>query len=84
MLLPVRRALMSERIAYPMRPEAMQVFVQQVSTIQESFARAITIPEWSRINQDLADELDLCFTNGQSPEVTARNAETKARAAFTG
>jgi hypothetical protein len=75
---------MTERIDYPMRPEPMRVFVEQVSTIQESFARAITIPEWSRINQSLADELDLCFTSGQSPEVTARNAEAHARAAFTG
>ena len=84
MLLPVRRSLMTERIDYPMRAEAMRVFIEQVSTIQESFARAITIPEWSRINQSLADELDLCFTSGQSPEVTARNAEAHARAAFTG
>jgi ABC-type glycerol-3-phosphate transport system substrate-binding protein len=84
MLLPVRRSLMAERIEYPMRADAMQVFINQVPTIQESFARAITIPEWSRINQRLADELDLCFTTGQSPEVTARNAEAHARAAFAG
>ncbi len=82
MLLPVRRSLIGERIEYPMRTEAMKVFIEQVATIQESFARAITIPEWSRINQRLADELDLAFTSGQSPEVTARNAEAHARAAF--
>jgi multiple sugar transport system substrate-binding protein len=57
----------------------MTVFVEQSETVPETMAAEQTIPKFNEINQVLADELELAFKEGQSPETTAKNiaSETK-------
>jgi multiple sugar transport system substrate-binding protein len=71
--IPVREALVEQRLDYTLRPEEMQVFVEQSSTVPTEMAREQTLPEFNKINQVLADELELAFKSGQSPETTAKN-----------
>lgn len=71
--IPVRKALVEKGLDYTMRPEQMQVFVEQSSTVPTEMAKEQTIPEFNKINQVLADELELAFKSGQAPETTAKN-----------
>jgi multiple sugar transport system substrate-binding protein len=71
--IPVREALVEQGLDYTMRPEQMQVFVEQSSTVPTQMAAEQTMPEFNKINQVLADELELAFKSGQAPETTAKN-----------
>ena len=75
--LPVRASLMQQGVTYATRPDAMKVYVQQASTIPEHLVRTGTLPNFSRINAAMTDELDLAFTSGQDPTTTARNLSDK-------
>ncbi len=78
-LLPIRTSLAHENLQYSYRPDAMKVFIEQATTIPENLARTVGLPIWSRINQRLADQLDLAFTSDQSAETTARNIDAAIR-----
>jgi multiple sugar transport system substrate-binding protein len=71
--IPVRESLVEQGLDYTLRPEDMQVFVEQSATVPTEMAREQTLPEFNKINQVLADELELAFKAGQSPETTAKN-----------
>jgi multiple sugar transport system substrate-binding protein len=71
--IPVRKSLVEQGLDYNLRPEEMQVFVEQSSTVPTEMAREQTLPEFNKINQVLADELELAFKSGQSPDTTAKN-----------
>ncbi len=78
-LLPVRKTLTHEALPYSYRPDAMKVFIEQATTIPENLARTVGLPIWSRINQRMADQLDLAFTSEQAPDVTAKNIDAAIR-----
>lgn len=71
--IPVRRSLVEQGLEYKLRPEVMNLFVEQSATVPEKMAREQTIPEFNKINQVLADELEAAFKTGQAPEATAKN-----------
>jgi multiple sugar transport system substrate-binding protein len=71
--IPVRKALVEQGLDYTLRPEDMQVFVEQSATVPTEMAKEQTLPEFNKINQVLADELELAFKAGQAPETTAKN-----------
>ncbi len=73
LFLPVRRALMNEKLPYAYRPDEMRVHMEQSKTVPLSLARTVTIPEFHRISRSLGDELDAAFTGGQSAEETLGN-----------
>lgn len=77
--LPARKSLSTEQLDYKLKPELMKVFVEQATTVPDQLARTIVLPSMSRINQRMADELDLAFTSGQTPEATARNIEAHVK-----
>lgn len=78
-LLPVRTALTKETLDYSYRPDAMKVFIEQAATVPTNLAQTVGLPIWSKINQRMADQLDLAFTSGQSPEQTAKNIDAAIR-----
>jgi multiple sugar transport system substrate-binding protein len=82
--LPVRKSLMEQSIAYTLRPELMPVFIEQAKTIPDHLARTVVLPKWSQINQKLADELELAFTSGQSPDETAKKVDGEIRKILAG
>ena len=77
--LPVRRDLARKDIPYKLRPEAMEVFVRQASTIPAHMVATETLPVFSKINAKMADELDLAFTSGQDAAATARNIDAQVQ-----
>jgi hypothetical protein len=54
----------------------MKVFVEQARTIPAHLARTVTLPDFSRINAKLSEQLDLSFTSGQDPKATAANVDS--------
>lgn len=74
--LPVRKSVAAGRIPYKLHPEAMEVFVQQATTIPSHMVATETLPNFSKINARMADELDLAFTSGQDAATTARNIDS--------
>jgi multiple sugar transport system substrate-binding protein len=82
-LLPVRTALTKETLDYSYRPDAMKVFIEQANTVPANLAQTVGLPIWSKVNQRMADQLDLAFTSGQSPEATAKNIDAAIRAITT-
>jgi multiple sugar transport system substrate-binding protein len=73
--LPVRKSLVETGISYALRPAEMKIFVEQTKAIPEHLVSTVTLPAWGRFAPKFADELDLAFTSGQSPEQTAQNVE---------
>ena len=57
----------------------MKVFVEQSRTIPDHLAATVTLPDFSRINAKLAEQLDLTFTSGQTPKVAAENVDSTIR-----
>ena len=74
-LLPVSKSLVSKGVTYDLRPEAMKVFLEQATTVPEHLVSTVVLPNWGRFNAKLTDELELAFTSGQAPDVTAANIE---------
>ena len=77
--IPVRTSLVQEGLDYKLRPEDMGVFVNQSETVPETMAREQTFPDFNKVNQVLADELEAAFKTGQTPEDTAKNIESGSR-----
>jgi multiple sugar transport system substrate-binding protein len=73
--LPVRKSLMDTELPFAIRPDAMKVFVEQSRTIPDHLARTVTLPDFSRINAKLSEQLDLAFTSGQDAKTTAANVD---------
>jgi multiple sugar transport system substrate-binding protein len=69
--IPVLVSLSGKPIQYAYRPDQMQKFVEQATTVPESMARVETMAQFADINLMLADQLDLCFSGQQSPQQTA-------------
>lgn len=63
LFLPVRKSITADQLKYAVKqPELMKVFVDQATTIPVGMAKALTSPQMSKINQVMADELELLFT----------------------
>lgn len=71
--IPVRKSLVERGLDYSLRPEDMNLFVEQSTTVPEKMAREQTVPNASQITQVLGNELEQAFKTGQSAEETARN-----------
>jgi multiple sugar transport system substrate-binding protein len=80
--IPVRTSLVQEGLDYKLRPEDMDVFVKQSETVPETMAKEQTFPDFNKVNQVLADELEAAFKTGQSPEDTAKNIESGTKEAL--
>ncbi len=77
--LPVRTSLMEAELGYTVRPEAMRVFIEQSKTIPDHLVRTVTLPDFSRVNAKLSEQLDLAFTSGQDAKATAANIDAVTR-----
>jgi multiple sugar transport system substrate-binding protein len=71
--IPVRTSLVEQGLDYSLRPEQMNLFVEQSTTVPGKMAREQTVPNASQITQVLGNELEAAFRIGQSAEDTARN-----------
>jgi len=64
---------MDEQLEFKSNKAQMGVFSKQATTVPAAMAKVETLPNFSAINQVLADELDLCFIGQQTPKTTAKN-----------
>jgi multiple sugar transport system substrate-binding protein len=71
--IPVRKSLVERGLDYSLRPEEMNLFVEQSTTVPEKMAQEQTVPNASQITQVLGNELEAAFKIGQSAEETATN-----------
>jgi multiple sugar transport system substrate-binding protein len=70
--LPARLSQL-DNIAYTTFKEERRIFIEQAQTIPAHLVATISLPQFSKINLKMGDELDLAFTAGQSAEQTAQN-----------
>lgn len=67
-----------EPIHYNMEnPELMELFIEQALTVPEELAKTVTHPNFARINQALAEELEELFVMGKTPEEFANSLTDK-------
>ena len=71
--IPVRTTLAERGLDYTQKPEQMNRFVEQATTVPEKMAMEQTVPAFGNIVQVLTDQLEAAFKTGQAPELTARN-----------
>jgi multiple sugar transport system substrate-binding protein len=74
--IPTLKALSSRALPYPYRPELMQRFVEQSTTVPAAMAKVETSFPFGNINLMLADQLDTMFTTEQTPAQTATGIAT--------
>ena len=80
--LPTLKSLTSAQLDFQVRPDLMEVFVQQASTLTPEQVAQVTVPQFGKLNVALRDELDQAFLRGRSPaDTTAALAKAVERAA---
>ena len=77
-LLPTRNDLVEQKLDYEIRPDLMPVFVDQSTTITPAYTRAVTVPDFTQVNNAFVDQLESFIIGDQSPEVTLRNIDQEA------
>lgn len=77
-LLPTRENLVDRQLDYQLRPDIMPVFVDQSTTITPAYTRAVTVPDFTQVNNAFVDQLEAFIVDDQSPDDTLRNIEEAA------
>jgi multiple sugar transport system substrate-binding protein len=71
--LPTLNSLVGADLSYATRPDLMPTFVEQATTMTPEDVSQVTVPFFGQINTMLQNELELCFTSGQSVDDTLDN-----------
>jgi ABC-type glycerol-3-phosphate transport system substrate-binding protein len=77
-LLPTRTDLVGEKLDYKIRPDIMPVFVDQSTTITPEYSRAVTVPNFTQVNNAFVDQLESFIVDDQSPQDTLGNIANEA------
>ena len=77
-LLPTRNDLVEQKLDYEIRPDIMPVFVDQSTTITPAYTRAVTVPDFTQVNNAFVDQLESFIVGDQSPEATLGNIAQEA------
>jgi len=67
-VLPTRTDVDPASLDYTVRPDLMPLFVEQATTIREQLVEQVVVPDFSAINQQLADRLDEAFLSSDSDQ----------------
>ncbi|GAA3705287.1 sugar ABC transporter substrate-binding protein [Microlunatus aurantiacus] len=79
--LPTLTSLTTSKLDFAVRPDLMETFVQQATTLTPEQVKQVTVPQFAKINASLADELEKAFLGGRSPaDTTAALAAAVERA----
>ena len=68
--LPTLKSLTSAKLDFEVRPDLMDIFVQQAGTIAPDQVSQVTVPQFGKLNIALRDELDQAFLRGRSADDT--------------
>ncbi len=77
-LLPTRKDLVEQKLDYEIRPDLMPVFVDQSTTITPEYTRAVTVPDFTQVNNAFVDQLEGFIIGDQSPGATLGNIAQEA------
>lgn len=77
-LLPTRNDLVEQNLDYEIRPDLMPVFVDQSTTITPEYTRAVTVPDFTQVNNAFVDQLESFIIGDQSPGTTLSNIDQEA------
>jgi ABC-type glycerol-3-phosphate transport system substrate-binding protein len=77
-LLPTRSDLVEQQLEYEIRPDLMPVFVDQSTTITPEYTRAVTVPDFTQVNNAFVDQLEGFIIGDQSPGATLGNIAQEA------
>jgi multiple sugar transport system substrate-binding protein len=66
-VLPTRTALLGERLDYAVRPDLMELFVEQATTITPQLSAQVTVPQFNAVNASVVDRLEQAFLAGDDP-----------------
>ncbi len=81
--IPVRKKLVQQGLDYQLRPEIMDKFVKQSTTVPQAMAMEQAVPKFSDIEQVLEDQLEAAFKTGQSANETAKNISSGIQQALS-
>jgi multiple sugar transport system substrate-binding protein len=68
--LPTLQSLVDKKLNYATRPDLMPLFAQQATTMTAEDVAQVTVPYFGQVNGILQDQLEQCFTQGQSTSDT--------------
>ncbi|RJK94233.1 ABC transporter substrate-binding protein [Vallicoccus soli] len=63
-VLPTRTSLTNRDLGYRLRPDLMELYVQQATQIPEDLVAQVTVPQFSAINNALVERLESAFVGG--------------------
>ncbi len=66
-VLPTRTSLTEQDLGYRIRPDLMELFVQQATTIPEDLVQQVTVPSFTAVNNALVERLESAFVSGADP-----------------
>ena len=66
--LPTRTALQGRQLDFAVRPDLMEAYVAQATTITDELARQVTVPQFNAVNNSLVDRLEEAFLGGGDPD----------------
>ncbi|QNG37150.1 sugar ABC transporter substrate-binding protein [Geodermatophilaceae bacterium NBWT11] len=66
-VLPTRTALLDQQLDYAVRPDLMELFVQQATTITPELSAQVTVPQFNAVNASMVDRLEQAFLSGDDP-----------------
>jgi multiple sugar transport system substrate-binding protein len=67
-----------QKLDYKIRPDIMPVFVDQSTTITPAYTRAVTVPDFTQVNNAFVDQLESFIVGDQSPDATLSNIAQEA------
>ncbi len=80
--LPTLKSLTQSKLDFKIRPDLMETFVEQATTLTPDQVKQVTVPQFGKLNQALQDELEKAFLGGRSAaETTAALATAVQKAA---
>ncbi|MGY5884699.1 ABC transporter substrate-binding protein [Modestobacter lacusdianchii] len=66
-VLPTRTSLIDRGLDYALRPDLMELFVQQATAITPELVEQVTVPQFNAVNTALVDRLEQAFLGGDDP-----------------
>ncbi|NUS01810.1 MAG: sugar ABC transporter substrate-binding protein [Nonomuraea sp.] len=82
-VLPARKDLAGQQLAYSVRPDLMPVFQQQATAMPPALVKLVTMPAFSGVNDALVQHLEAHFTGGQTADDTLSALTAAVQKAIT-
>jgi len=79
--LPTLTSLTESKLDFKIRPDLMDVFVEQATTLTPEQVRQVTVPQFAKINAGLQEELEKAFLGGRSAADTTAALATMVQQA---